>query len=395
MKTQGSRTVADFFAGIGLVTLGFQRSGWETIYALDYDDLKAHQYSHNFGGGHYHTKDIFVEQGSNVPKVTLAHASFPCTDLSLAGARGGIYKGQSSAFWAFARILREMREVHGEANPRLVLLENVEGLLTSNGGEDLRAVIETLNRLGYRADLLRIDASHFVPQSRVRIFIIGVHHTSVPAFDPSSLNNNWLAGSNARPNKIVDFILRNDDLDWYIHNVPNLPKRTISLKDIIDVSENWWPDKRTEYLYNQLHDRQKLILDELRKKPNYHYFPGFRRMRNRNGINQSTVELRNDGIAGCLRTPKGGSARQILVRAGNGRIDARLFSAAEAGRLMGANEFKIDSSLTLNQALFGFGDAVCVPVLEWLGNEYFNSIIENSESLTHELELSEAGQFSL
>ena len=88
------KTVADFFAGIGLVTLGLNRAGWKTVYALDYDPEKEEQYSKNFEGKHYRLKDIAEEVGENLPNVTLAHASFPCTDLSVAGARKGIYKGE-------------------------------------------------------------------------------------------------------------------------------------------------------------------------------------------------------------------------------------------------------------------------------------------------------------
>lgn len=372
------KTVADFFAGIGLVTLGLQQAGWETVYALDYDDLKELQYTSNFGKGHFYTKDIAEEKGKNVPNVTLAHASFPCTDLSLAGGRRGIYQGESQAFWQFARILQEMKDKYGEASPNYVLLENVEGLLTSNSGNDLREVLQELNKLGYRVDLLRINASHFVPQSRVRIFIVGIHKSLVDSFDPSDLMQEFsMRSTNARPAKIISYINKHQDIDWYFHRLPNLPIRTEVLSDIVDESEEWWPEERTAFLYNQLHGRQREIVDKQKDSDTYHYYAGFRRMRVRDGKRQSTVELRNDDIAGCLRTPKGGSARQILVRAGKGRIDARLINGREAARLMGANDFVIPSSLTLNQALFGFGDAVCVNALQWLGENYFNSLIDS------------------
>jgi DNA (cytosine-5)-methyltransferase 1 len=374
-KNNSPKTVADFFAGIGLVTLGLQQAGWDTVYALDYEPLKELQYSTNFGSDHYHTKDIALEQGSNVPAVTVAHASFPCTDLSLAGSRKGIHQGESSAFWHFARIVSEMHEAHGAGNPQLVLLENVEGLLTSNDGLDLRAVIAELNKLGYKADLLRIDASHFVPQSRVRIFIVGVHESLVTGFNSNDLmQEHILRATNSRPKKIVDYIAKHSDLDWYVHPLPNLPIRTALLEDVIDVSEPWWPSERTTFLYNQLHSHQRKIVDDLKDSAYYTYLPGFRRMRKRDGISQSTVELRNDGIAGCLRTPKGGSARQIVVRVGKGSFDARLFNGREAARLMGANDFILHPSITPNQALFGFGDAVCVPALKWIGDNYFNTL---------------------
>jgi DNA (cytosine-5)-methyltransferase 1 len=84
------------------------------------------------------------------------------------------------------------------------------------------------------------------------------------------------------------------------------------------------------------------------------------------------AELRTDGIAGCLRTPRGGSGRQILFKAGKGKYFARLLTPLECARLMGAGEYRISGSL--NQALFGFGDAVCVPVIEWIAENYLNPV---------------------
>ena len=86
------------------------------------------------------------------------------------------------------------------------------------------------------------------------------------------------------------------------------------------------------------------------------------------------AELRTDGIAGCLRTPRGGSGRQILFCAGQGEFRVRLVTPRECARLMGADDFKI--TVPMNQALFGFGDAVCVPVIEWIANNYLNPVLE-------------------
>ncbi len=371
------KTVADFFAGIGLVTMGLEKAGWKTVYALDYEKDKATAYENHFGAGHYHVSDIAAVKGEDVPDVTLAHASFPCTDLSVAGARGGIHAGESSAFWHFLRILKEVRATRGDGRPPCVLIENVEGLLSSNEGKDLRAVLSSLNDLGYLVDLMMVNGANFVPQSRVRIFVVGVHNSIVDVAglttDVLSQQHN-LGSSDARPEKITNYISENSDLKWYFHSLPNLPQREISLEEIVDPEAEWWESERTEYLYNQMHDRHKLILDTKKNESRYSYFTVFRRMRTRNGKSLSTAELRTDGIAGCLRTPKGGSARQIIVRAGRGRVDARLINGKEAARLMGADEFKINPELSLNDVLFGFGDAVCVPVLEWIGKNYLNTI---------------------
>jgi len=94
---------------------------------------------------------------------------------------------------------------------------------------------------------------------------------------------------------------------------------------------------------------------------NYSFATAFRRVRH----GRSMAELRTDGIAGCLRTPRGGSGRQILFKAGHGRYQVRLLTARECARLQGVpDDYVID--VPLNQALFGFGDAVCVPAVEWI-----------------------------
>ena len=81
----------------------------------------------------------------------------------------------------------------------------------------------------------------------------------------------------------------------------------------------------------------------------------FRRVR-RDG---QRTEVRFDGLAGCLRTPRGGSGKQIVVAAGAGRLRMRWMSPREYARLQGAPDFPLIGGR--NQQLFGFGDAVCVP----------------------------------
>lgn len=364
------RTAADFFAGIGLVTLGLQNKGWRTVYAVDYSREKKRIYEHNFGSGHYHLRDVQDVHGYDVPPVTLAHASFPCTDLSVAGARNGISSGESSAFWHFARILGEM-EAH-PGLPPLVLLENVEGLLSSGQGRDLVAVLEALNNLGYSVDVLLLDAVHFVPQSRVRLFIIGCLDSFCL---PQTVLRELGESSNARPPRVRAFIASHPTIRWHLRLLPDLPRSSKTLVDIIDPDAEWWERSRSDYLLSQMFDRHRAIVAQMMSRATYSYGTVFRRMRMREGQKRSTAELRTDGVAGCLRTPKGGSARQILVRAGYGLFDARLLNARENARLMGADNFNLPSELSLNDALFGFGDAVCVPVVEWLVENYLEPVL--------------------
>jgi len=79
-------------------------------------------------------------------------------------------------------------------------------------------------------------------------------------------------------------------------------------------------------------------------------------------------------VAGCLRTPRGGSSRQILLQAGRNRVRARLLTPRECARLQGVpDDFVI--SVGTNQALFGFGDAVCVPAIRWIADHYLNPVV--------------------
>lgn len=100
-------TVAEFFAGIGLMRIGLERQGWQVSFANDIDEQKCAIYHDHFPDADMHLLqgDIHKIDTAVVPTVTLATASFPCNDLSLAGARKGLAGNQSSAFWGFVRIL--------------------------------------------------------------------------------------------------------------------------------------------------------------------------------------------------------------------------------------------------------------------------------------------------
>lgn len=228
-----------------------------------------------------------------------------------------------------------------------------------------------------------------MPQSRVRLFIIGsvLNGNQLNTSDDCPILN---CESDARPPKVRRFIRENRDIRWSIRNIPMLPNCPLKLDDIVDHSATWWPYERSEYLFNQMFDRHKEIIQEMMQRDSWFYGTVFRRMRVRDGIKQSTAELRADGIAGCLRTPKGGSARQILVRAGKGQFDARLINEIESARLMGAEDYTLPTRFPLNKVLFGFGDAVCVPVISWIAQHYlnpmFNELTRQEDGVIHLLE---------
>lgn len=377
--TRPPTTAVDFFAGIGLVRLGLERRGWSVPFSVDWDTGKRQMHDAHFGSAGFCLRDIRDVRGDDVPAADLAHASFPCTDLSLAGARGGLAGEQSSAFWAFVRILKEM----GERAPRLVTLENVEGLLSSQNGRDLHAALAALNALGYVVDLLRIDATHFVPQSRVRLFIVG--QRGVAPHDTLQQEAVLQAAGALRGGRIAEYIRRHPDIAWRLWPLPEPPARTSGLDSIVDADEPWWPADRTAYLIGQMSERHTAVLTAATQAEAWTFGTAFRRMRVRDGVKQSTAELRTDGVAGCLRTPKGGSARQIVVRAGFGRVDARLLNGRECARLMGADDYTLAANLPLNQALFGFGDAVCSSAVTWLSEHYLEPVLVAEHSAVFRL----------
>jgi len=368
-----NQRAAEFFAGIGLMRMGLDHEGWTTVWANDLDEKKWEMYRDNFAEGvcDFVLDDVHQIDGKDIPDIELATASFPCNDLSLAGARHGLAGTQSSAFWGFIDAIKGM----GKRRPPLILLENVAGFLSSNDGNDFRDALLALNELGYSVDAFIIDAVRFVPQSRQRLFVVGSKAR------PDSLRETSQAflQSDSRPPALAEFIFMNPEIGWSIRKLPSLPPSTTRLADIIEDiplnSEIWWSKERCEYLLNQMSPKHRADADRMMKGTQWSYGTVFRRVRN----GRSMGELRTDGIAGCLRTPRGGSGRQILFCAGNGQYRVRLLTPRECARLMGADPYEI--RVPLNQALFGFGDAVCVPVIQWIARHYLNPMLHELQGL--------------
>lgn len=355
------KTVAEFFAGIGLMRMGLERAGWRVVFANDIDPEKHAMYAAHFnhGGDGFTLGDIHKLQADTLPVTALATASFPCNDLSLAGAREGLNGKQSSAFWGFVSILREM----GERRPPILLIENVLGFLSAHGGNDFRDALVALNGLGYSVDPFIMDAAWFVPQSRQRLFIVATRGDDTNADAPESP---------LRPEALRTFIAKHPEVRWNLSALPapkdRRPKLTDILENLPDNAPEWWSNDRAEYFLNQMSERHRKIADAMINRNRYSYATAFRRVRH----GRSMAEIRVDGLAGCLRTPRGGSGRQILFKGGFGKYGVRLLTPRECARLMGADDFTITG--TLNQALFGFGDAVCVPAIQWIAETYLNPL---------------------
>jgi DNA (cytosine-5)-methyltransferase 1 len=371
----------ELFAGIGLVRLGLESCGWKCVYANDLDADKETFYRLNFKDDHFHLKDIWkVEHAELPPKVELITASFPCTDLSLAGNRKGLAGEHSGTYWAFINILKGYHK-SGAPIPA-VMIENVPGFLTSRDGQDFIDAIKALNELGYATDVLVLDAKYFVPQSRQRVFVIGMQRRladKVMVLREQDLLDFWgqrLMSPTSlalRPEVVRKIMKTHKELTWGLIDLPMPPVNHKRLHDIVEDipydDKRWWSEDRAKKLVDQMSEKHLESLQKMLKHEGHKYATVYRRKRK----DRSMAEMRTDGLSGCLRTPRGGSSRQILVDTFEGKVHVRLVSGREYARLQGVKDsFKIpDDEL---RASFGFGDAVCVPAIEWIAHNVFSRV---------------------
>jgi DNA (cytosine-5)-methyltransferase 1 len=356
--------VAEFFAGIGLVRIGLERAGFATVWANDLDPSKKQMYRGHFDheDDHYYSGDIASVDSDRMPDVDMAWASFPCIDVSLAGWRRGLSGSHTGTFWHFVRVLADLKAA--DRLPPVVALENVSGLATSHGGKDLTDAVKALNEVGYSIDILAIDARHFVPQSRPRLFLVGaLNPPQVRATEPSAL----------RPARL-DRFFRDTTLTTHCAELPDPgPMLATGLaayvERLADDDPLWWDDVRVKAFLESISSVQRARLDRLMAGAAPAYRTAYRRTRH----GKAVWEIRADEIAGCLRTARGGSSKQALVAVDGSRLKVRWMTAQEYANLMGAGSYRLDG-LRRNQALFGFGDAVCVDVVAWLGRHYLRPL---------------------
>jgi DNA (cytosine-5)-methyltransferase 1 len=343
--------------------MALAEAGFEVVFANDIEPTKHKLYVANFGDEHFSLADVRSVRAADIPDVELATASFPCTDLSLAGNRAGLGGGESSMFWEFARVLDQMGK---RRRPAVISLENVPSFATSRGGDDLRAAIAELNRLGYWCDLLVVDARHFVPQSRPRLFIVG-------SLEPLVEESDWRP-SPVRPGWIERFVREHSDLQMHAHKLrlPTTAVKTLSrfVERLPPDHPRWWDRERTRRFITSLSPLQFARFEEFRGGRSLVWATAYRRTRQ----GQAVWEIRGDAVSGCLRTARGGSSKQAVVEAGLGSARVRWMTPREYARLQGAPSFKVDAG-TENQALFGLGDAVCVPVVSWIASEYLRPLV--------------------
>ncbi len=337
------------------------RHACKPVWSNDICPKKAAVYLANHGSSHFHLGTIEQVRGWDIPTGRIVWASFPCQDLSLAGKMGGLGASRSGLFWEWLRVLDEMR-----TKPSVIALENVVGLLASNGGEDFRLLHRALRERSYKVGPMLLDARHWVPQSRPRVFIVA----ALDEIDTLGLEDsgpNWLHPEPVR--RAVSGL--EDIVHW---SMPLPKKRSKGLGDLVDWEAPVLDPPRTEALLSLVAPKHRSLLDKLPSSCRA-VFPGYRRTRN----GRQVLELRFDDLSGCLRTAEGGSSRQFLLLHDAGRWKARLITAREAALLMGApKDYKLSESY--NESYNAMGDAVVVPVVKHLVDHLFVPIIHAADA---------------
>lgn len=336
---------------------------WRCTFANDIDEAKAHAYRANHGETGLVVQDVRKLTASDLPGCAdLAWASFPCQDLSLAGGQAGLRGERSGTFWAFWHLIRNLdREGRG---PRVIALENVYGVLTAGGGRDFATIASAFSGRGYRFGAMVIDAIEYVPQSRPRVFIVGVRKDvpvpkSMLDFGPNRLHPQAVLGTHRHMSKSALS-------KWLWWQLPSPGKRNIGLANLIEENPTgvrWHSQAETSHLLNLMSPRNRAKVEAMRSLRRRVVGTIYRRTRpDGMGGKAQRAEVRFDDVAGCLRTPAGGSSRQtILVVEGN-VVRSRLISPREAARLMGLpDEYALPKRY--NDAYHLLGDGVVAPIV--------------------------------
>jgi DNA (cytosine-5)-methyltransferase 1 len=210
----------------------------------------------------------------------------------------------------------------------------------------------------------------FTPQSRLRVFLIGARFP-VDFTTPELILT--------RPKSLLSEQLRNNlivnkDLRWFYTDLPEPPPLlSAGLSSIVEPLDRsdarWWPDEEVQRHLAMMKSDHRDRVERLAQGRQISYRTFFRRRRE----GQQRAEVRDDDLSGCLRTAVGGSGKQFLIEAGQGRIKMRAMTPREYARLQGVpDEYQIAANGV--QALTGFGDAVCVPVISWIAEHVLNPL---------------------
>ncbi|WP_246760633.1 DNA cytosine methyltransferase [Erwinia phyllosphaerae] len=367
-------TFYEFFAGGGMARAGLGKQ-WRCLFANDMDPIKASTYIDNWGDEHLDMRDVREVTSYELPlHADLSWASFPCQDLSLAGNGLGIGERDSSAdrttrsgaIWPFLDLISRLGEENRK--PPILVLENVLGLLTLDKGSHFAAICHQLSKTGYRYGAIIIDAKHFLPQSRPRVFVVAIsRRVPIPeclvSEEPLS---QWHSPSLLRACDALEKEARNDWIWWSPGNLPGTRMR--ELDDLIDFEhENalWHSAEETQRLISMMAPANLARLANAQTSGETIAGSLYLRMRKEKGVNRQRTEITFSTVLGCLRTPKGGASRPRIIVVKGSQVKTRLLSVKEAAALMGLpDDFILPTAY--QSAFKVIGDGLAVPPVRFL-----------------------------
>ncbi len=348
---------------------------WDCLFANDFDRKKASNYRANWGAQGLRVEDVAALSTFDLPnEADMVWASFPCQDLSLAGNGAGLRGERSGTFWSFWKLIQSL-EREGRP-PKIVVLENVCGLLTSHNGNDFSSLCQQVSNSGYRFGAIVADAADFVPQSRPRLFIIAVRNDiAIEGADKPSPH--WHTARLIEAFKLLSEPLK---MRWIWFQLPSPPRRDCKLIDVLESDDDvdtWHSSEYTSRLCSMMSDTNRRKLEMALCSQGRHVGAVYRRTRIENGQRIQRAEIRFDGLAGCLRTPGGGSSRQTIMIVHDQTIKSRLLSPRETARLMGLPDDYV-LPVNYNEALHLTGDGVAVPVVRFLSANLIEPILNGT-----------------
>lgn len=199
--------VASFFAGVGGIDLGFEKAGFKTIYANEFDDYAADTFELNFEI-EVDRRDIHLVKTAEIPDFDVMIGGFPCQAFSIAGYRQGFddEQGRGNLFFELVRIMEEKR-------PRVAFFENVKNLVSHDKGNTFRVICSELDRLGYKYIFQVLNASEYgnIPQNRERIYIVAFREKE----DYANFSLPKSIPLNKTIHDVIDFNNKVDDKFYY------------------------------------------------------------------------------------------------------------------------------------------------------------------------------------
>ncbi|HVP99112.1 MAG TPA: DNA cytosine methyltransferase, partial [Roseiarcus sp.] len=285
---------------------------------------------------------------------------------------------RSGTFWPFWKLMRALVEA-GRA-PRTIVLENVPGCLTSHGGKDFAAIASALSDAGYRFGAVVINAAHFVPQSRARVFFVAI-------WQSESIHDSALTRSRQdewRPASLLQAhagMPETAKQNWVWWNLAKPPARAQAFADLIEDPPSgveWHSPAHTNYLLQLMSPLNRQKVDDAIRSKSRAVGTIYRRTRpDDNCVGRQRAEVRFDDVAGCLRTPRGGSSRQTLLIVEDESVRSRLLSPREAARLMGLDDcYRLPARY--NDAYHVCGDGVCVPVVRFIASRLLEPLLASN-----------------